>query len=80
MVLKKKLDGRNHGAACCRSRNVFSSYAFFCGVDTVLLSKTEVDMQRALDATAKYFNENKNVIIVSKTKHLTASRGKVYKT
>ena len=55
-------------------------YALLYADDTLLLSETEEDMQRALDATLKNCNENKMTINASKTKYIVCSRGKIRKT
>ena len=48
--------------------------------DTVLLHETDVDMQKALDATTEYCNDNNMIINASKTKYMVFSRGKIRKT
>ena len=54
-------------------------YSLLYADDTLLLSETEEDMQRALDATLKYCIQNKMTINVSKTKYMICSRGKIRK-
>ena len=47
--------------------------------DTVLMSESELDMQKALDATAEYCMENNMKINVAMTKFMICSRGKIRK-
>ena len=47
--------------------------------DTLLLSETEEDMQRARGATLKFRNEIKMTINVSRAKGKICSRGKLFK-
>ena len=54
-------------------------YSLLYADDTLRLSETEEDMQRALDATLKYCIQNKMTINVSKTKYMICSRGKIRK-
>ena len=54
-------------------------YSLLYADDTLLLSETEEDMQRALDATLKNCIQNKMTIIISKTKFMICSRGKIRK-
>ena len=54
-------------------------YALLYADDTVLLSEGELDMQKALDATAEHCWENNMKINVSKTKIMICSRGKMRK-
>ena len=55
------------------------TYSLLYADDTLLLSETEEDMQRALDATLKCCIQNKMTINVSKTKYMICSRGKIRK-
>ena len=48
--------------------------------DTLLLTETESDMQRAVDATLQYCKQNRININIDKTKYMIFSRGKVRKT
>ena len=60
-------------------RTLLKLYSLLYADDTILLSETEEDMQRALDATMKYCNENKMTMNASKTKYIVCSRGKIWK-
>ena len=60
-------------------RTLRKLYSLLHADDTILLSETEEDMQRALDATTKYCYENKMTINASKTKYMVCSRGKIRK-
>ena len=51
-------------------RTLLKLYSLLYADDTILLSQTEEDMQRALDATTKDCNENKMTINASKTKYM----------
>ena len=48
--------------------------------DTLLLTETESDMQRAVEATLQYCKENRMCINIDKTKYMVFSRCKVRKT
>ena len=54
-------------------------YSLLHADDTLLLSETEEDMQRALDATLKYCIQKRMTINVSKTKYMICSRGRIGK-
>ena len=48
--------------------------------DTLLLTETESDMQKAVEATLQYCKQNRMCINTNKTKYMIFSRGKVRKT
>ena len=54
-------------------------FALLYADDTVLISESELDKQKALDATAEYCIENNMKINVAKTKFMICSRGKIRK-
>ena len=54
-------------------------FALLYADDTVLMSESELDMQKALDATAEYCMENNMKINVAKTNFMICSRGKIRK-
>ena len=54
-------------------------YALLYADDTMLICESELDMQKALDATAAYCMENDMKINISKTKYIICSRRKIKK-
>ena len=60
-------------------RTLLKLYSLLYADDTIFLSETVEDMQRALDATTKNCKENKMTINASKTKYMVCSRGKIRK-
>ena len=60
-------------------RTLLKLYSLLYADDTISLSETEEDMQRALDATTKYCNENKMTMNASKYGIWYAHEGKLGK-
>ena len=57
--------------------NYMTMFLLLYADDTVILTETALDMQKALDKLSVYCNNNKLVINVDKTKSMVFSRGKV---
>ena len=70
-----------HESSVANDLEVLSKmYTLLYADDTLLLSESEADMQRALDATHQYCVRNNMTINASKTKFMICSRGKTRKT
>ena len=61
------------------TRTLLQMFVLLYADDTVLLTESAGDMQKALDATVRYCELNKMSLNIEKTKYIIFSRGKVRK-
>ena len=61
------------------TRTLLQMFVLLYADDTVLLTESAGDMQKALDATVRYCELNKMSLNIEKTKYMIFSRGKVRK-